>query len=61
MLQCREESVQIQRNKPYKYSIQNAAYGRLYNFPEGVVRKFQSSDLSMRAMSVSDVFEVIVK
>ncbi|HUM83048.1 MAG TPA: NHLP bacteriocin export ABC transporter permease/ATPase subunit [Lachnospiraceae bacterium] len=42
-----------------KYSIQNAAYGRLYNFPEGVVRKFQSSDLSMRAMSVSDVFEVI--
>lgn len=42
-----------------KYAVQSAAYDRLFNLPESFLRKYDSADLSARAMGISEIFTII--
>lgn len=44
-----------------KYSIQSAAYDRLFNLPESFFRDYECADLAIRAMSLSNVFQTVVQ
>ena len=44
-----------------QYSVQAATYDRLFNLPESFFRRFDSADLASRAMSVGQIFKVLVQ
>lgn len=44
-----------------QYSIQAATYDRLFHLPENFFRGYDSADLAQRAMSVGEIFKVILQ
>ena len=42
-----------------EYTVQSAAYDRLFNLPESFFRKYDSADLALRVMGISVIFNTL--
>ena len=42
-----------------EYTVQNAVYDRLFNLPESFFRDYESADLAIRAMGISNIYNVL--
>ena len=42
-----------------EYTVQSAVYDRLFNLPESFFRKYDAADLALRAMGISNIFNIL--